>query len=1127
MRQKRARSNRDPGRLAEVLEARRLLSVNVLTWHDDLARTGLNSNETVLTPANVNKSTFGKLFSYPVDGQVYAQPLYVSNLAIPGQGTHNVVFVATEHDSIYAFDADSNAGPNGGLLWHVSLGQAAAMPNNYFGNRYGPYHDLTPQVGITGTPVIDLSSNTMYLDAFTNDGPGVYSHHIHALDITTGADTAAPVLVQATFPGNGVGGDGQTITFTATQQLQRPALTLLNGTLYVAYGSYADTDPYHGWVLGLNPSTLQLQSVFNTTPNNLNPLSANPGEGAIWQSGAGLASDGSNIYFMTGNGDFDPSLMDYGDSFVKLSTANSTLTVSDYFTPSNQQQLASADADLGSGGLMLLPDSVGSAAHPHLMVGSGKQGLAYLVDRDNLGQFDPNTDHVVQEVPLSGGTFSNPAYFNGRIYYRGGTGQLQAFSIANAVMSSSPVAHTTTSYGNGPGNSGGSTPSISSNGNSNGIVWDIQGGGSAILHAYDATTLAQLYNSSQAGARDQLSSSVKFTTPMIADGEVFVGTGNALAVFGLLAPPTQPPAAPTNLTATALGQSQVQLKWVNNANNQSGFKIERSTDGVNFTQIAVAAASATSYLDTTASPSTQYFYRVRATNSVGDSAYTNVANVMTPLAGPQNDIGVNFASGRNGSFDLAASDTAGVVPIFNWDNEHGATGTATALVDSSGTSTAIGVAWQSNDTWDTTQEENTDQFSGADQTLMAGYLDNTDPAGIATPASITNGALDGDGVLFTGLVPGQVYDVYVYSMQAVTSRSQSIAVDGATLSASQTITAAQQWDHYATGATGNYLLFPSVQPSANGSLLVIPTPGPESPPRVAIEAVELVPVVANDVINDPTGGNTITLKQDGTNHAQIDWTLGAQSGKLPISDPNGLTINDSGPADTLVLDNSNGSPLPNLLTLNGSFNINSKLTIGASPQKIVLGRTSSANVNQLSVNGLEFLLPPGFPPRPGSLDLNNGKLLIHYTGASPLSTIQSYLFNGYDNGKWDGWGVVSADAKGNPNFAIADTDSADPLVSGQPQNTILLSYALVGDANLNHKVDFTDFVTLARNYNQTNADWAMGDFNYNGKVDFGDLVALARNYNQTGPATTATVTPAVSLDTTTPRKHARRPLPLI
>jgi len=270
-----------------------------------------------------------------------------------------------------------------------------------------------------------------------------------------------------------------------------------------------------------------------------------------------------------------------------------------------------------------------------------------------------------------------------------------------------------------------------------------------------------------------------------------------------------------------------------------------------------------------------------------------------------------------------------------------------------------------------------------------------------------------------------------------------------------------------------------------------------------------------DVINDPTGGNTITLKQDATNHAQIDWTLGAQSGNLPITDAKGLTINDAGAADTIVLDASNGNPLPNLLTLNGSFAINGSLSVGAN-QSVVLGHTTSANTNQLSVGGLTL-------DAASTLDLNNSKLLIHYSSSSPLAAIEGYLSSGSDNGKWDGKGIVSSDAKANPKFGVADTDSADPLVAGQPQNTILLSYALVGDLNLSHKVDFTDFVTLARNYNKTGADWAMGDFNYNGKIDFGDLVSLARNYNQTGPAVTA-LAGAAAADTGSLQKASRRPL---
>ncbi|MGZ4974669.1 MAG: hypothetical protein ACXWDN_18070, partial [Limisphaerales bacterium] len=439
-------------------------AVDVLTFHNDLARTGANTNETILTRANVNSTNFGRTFSYTVDGQVYAQPLYVSALNIPGQGTHNVVFVATEHNSVYAFDADSNTGPNGGLFWHVNLGPTIPTPNSLY-SRYGTFGDITPEIGITSTPVIDRASGTLYTDAFTFDGTN-YFHHIHALNIATGAEQpSSPVLVAPSVSGSGDGSSGGTIQFNTKLQMQRPALTLVGGILYVAYGSIGDNDPYHGWVVGFNASNLSplANYIFNDTPNG--------NEGGIWMAGCGLAVDSqTNIYFLTGNGTFDATNgSDYSDCFVKLSTAG-RLTVADYFSPSNQATLASGDRDLGSGGILLLPDSVGSAAHPHLMVGSGKEGTVYLVDRDNLGHFNANTNRIVQTLQLAqGGNFSSPAYFNGRLYYQGTRDALRAYSFSNGLLVPGPVKSTnscTTFHA--------PTPSVSANGTANGIVWTIQ-----------------------------------------------------------------------------------------------------------------------------------------------------------------------------------------------------------------------------------------------------------------------------------------------------------------------------------------------------------------------------------------------------------------------------------------------------------------------------------------------------------------------------------------------------------------------------------------------------------------------------------------------------------------------------
>ena len=531
-------------------------ALNVLTYHNDNTRQGANTNESLLTLTNVNVSGFGRLFSYAVDGYVYAEPLYVSGLAIPGQGTHNVVFVATEHDSLYAFDADSNAGANGGLLWQTNLGIAALCNNLEFGTRYGGvYTDVLPEMGITGTPVIDPVSGTLYVDVFSREVTATtnYYHRIHALNITNGTEQPySPVAVAASVPGRGRDSSGGVVTFNAKQQFQRPALTLAGGKLFVAYGSYADTDPYHGWVIGFNATNLLLLTnyVFNTTPNATTAVfGANAGEGALWMGGSGLCVDANtNLYFATANGSFSANTNgpDYGDSFIRLSTTNK-LAVADYFTPFNQASLASADNDLGSGGPLLLPDSVGSVAHPHLIVGAGKEGRIYLVDRDSMGHFHSGNDsQIVQSLPAAiGGVWASPAYFKNLIYYQGSGDVMKAFRVTNGVITATPASQSSVSFG-----FPGATPTVSANGTSNAIVWITQSdafasSGPAVLHAYNATNLSQeLYNSGQNLARDNPGGAVKMTLPTVVNGKVYVGAEYALSVFGntlFLATPTISP----------------------------------------------------------------------------------------------------------------------------------------------------------------------------------------------------------------------------------------------------------------------------------------------------------------------------------------------------------------------------------------------------------------------------------------------------------------------------------------------------------------------------------------------------------------------------------------------------------
>jgi hypothetical protein len=558
--------------MLKVLPLPNASEVNVLTYHYDNTRQGQNTNEFLLTPANVNVTNFGKLFTYPVDGYVYAQPLIMNGLNIPGRGVRKVMFVSTMHDSVFAFDADSNGDTNGGLLWKTNLGISSPSPSTEYGARYHPgvgNLDVVPEEGAASAPVIDPVSGTIYVDAFTREVvPGVstnYFHRIHALNITNGYEQPfSPTPVVVSVPGTGVNGDGTNVTFSAIQHMQRPAMTLAGGILYVAYGSHDDTDPYHGWVIGFNATNLMLMTnhIFNTTPNaTVAAFGPNAGEGAIWMGGNGLSVDAStNLYFETGNGSFSANTNggDYGDSFVRLSTATNRLAVTDYFTPYNQLTLQNNDTDLGSGGPLLLPDDAGSAAHPHLIVGAGKEGKIYLVDRDNMGHYNGtdgvngNDNQIVEELPGAiGGVWSSPAYFNHRIYYQGNGDVMKAFLITNGIIVATPDSRSGTSFG-----FPGATPTISANGTNDGIAWVIQAdaylsSGPAVLHAYNATNLAQeLYNSSMNLARDNPGGAVKMTPPVIAGGKVYVGAEYAVSVYGLANFPPAPTISPAGGTFT-------------------------------------------------------------------------------------------------------------------------------------------------------------------------------------------------------------------------------------------------------------------------------------------------------------------------------------------------------------------------------------------------------------------------------------------------------------------------------------------------------------------------------------------------------------------------------------------------
>jgi hypothetical protein len=498
----------------------------VYTHHNDKARTGQNLSETVLTPANVNAATFGKLATYAIDGIAHASPLYVSDVTVPGVGIRNVVYVATEHDSVYAFDANASGGSP---LWHVSFINPAAGITTVPNGDTGECCDITPEIGITGTPVIDPATQTLYVVVKTKEGPSTYVHRLHALNIATGAEKlGGPVLIQASVPGTGTGSVAGTLPFDQLRENQRTALLLHNGVVYFGFGSHGDFQPYHGWILGYDATTLQQTMAYCSTPN---------GEGGgIWLSGGGITVDtDGNFFFATGDGTFSASTggKDYGDSFVKLSPAGVVL---DYFTPSNEASLNSNNLDLDAGGMIVLPDQGG--AHPHMIGSAGKSGSIYLVDRDNMTHFhaaDQNPQTLLNVFPFGQplpGNYSSPVYFNGSMYFGPVADVVQAFRFTNGLLSTSPTSTSPEAYPY-PGGA----LSVSANGTANGILWAVQknGAASGALRAYDPANLAvEFYNSNQAGTRDTLAVAAKFAIPVVVNGRVFVATEATLTVFGLI-----------------------------------------------------------------------------------------------------------------------------------------------------------------------------------------------------------------------------------------------------------------------------------------------------------------------------------------------------------------------------------------------------------------------------------------------------------------------------------------------------------------------------------------------------------------------------------------------------------------
>jgi hypothetical protein len=693
-------------------------NINITSFHYDPFIQGQDTQEQALTPLNVNSNIFGKLASVNVDGYTYAQPLYLTGLMIGGN-PHDVAFVSTQHDSVYAFDIVKNA--TSGAVTITQLWQRSFIT----GGPGGPTTpgitsvpqpdvisgDIQPEIGITGAPVIDMASGTLYVVAKTKEMRADGAHYvqtIHALDVTTGAEkyittgnggfiigdthTTTAVFGNETTPitiaGAGAESSGGVVPFSALKENQRPSLQLLNGRVYVAWASHGDNTPYHGWVVGFSETTLQPEKIFCTNPNgNL---------AGIWQSEGALSTDGRYLYFAIGNGGgaagfaaWDPANGNYSESVLKIDTqpTGTAMPVADYFTPFNWQALDNADADLGSGGVMLLPDSVGGngtgTQHTHLMVETGKDGHIYLLDRDNMGHLSPNNTAIVEDLVAGpGGVWGNPAFYqesatSGLIFYHGSGSDSRVFRISNGAITQITPGNFIAYRSNQTFGFPGANPVISANGVNNpssAIIWEVQldnygSQGPATLHAYGlpvaggvvqpSGTLTELYNSNMAGTRDRLSASVKFTSAIVTNGLVFVAQGGGPAsgnpasgtfnVFGEFPPPTLAPAAPTNLTAKGVATNTIELDWTNPSPapgaQATSIKVFRSVgDDQHFgtTPLTTISAGANTYTDTVSDPNQVYFYKLRGSNIIGDSPDSNEASA-TPFVQPVLSLG-NVAS---------------------------------------------------------------------------------------------------------------------------------------------------------------------------------------------------------------------------------------------------------------------------------------------------------------------------------------------------------------------------------------------------------------------------------------------------------------------------------------------------
>jgi hypothetical protein len=1148
----------------EPLESRRLMSVNVTTFHYDNSRDGANTDETTLTLSNVNKNSFGKVASFAVDGQIYTQPLVMTGVPIAGQGTHDIVIVATEADTVYAFDAEGN-NPAQGYLWKKSLLNSGetTVPETDYGST-----DITPQIGITGTPVIDPSTDTMYVVGAMKENNGTYQQRLYALDLTSGATKfGGPVLIAASFAGTGVGSVNGTIAFSDFWENQRPALTLANGNVYIGWSSHGDLNPWHGWIIAYNATTLAQDYVYNVTPDG--------DAGGIWMSGGGIAVDASgNLYFTTGNGDFNANTGGPNDSqaIVKLSPSLSAL---DYFSPYNEAALSNQDLDYGCSDVILLPTQ--SGADPNEILTESKWGTMFLNDADtgDLGEFTangPNND--LAEVNIGTYLHNSISYWNGHAYVGGDAKALQSYSVGGGTLSSTPTSQSSNSFGTVRGGDGqGSSPTISSNGTSNGIVWAVDNSayktGAGVLYAYNASNLSQmLYSSSQApNSRDTAAHAVKFQSAVVANGLVYVAGSGAVTVYGLLtassatptitaaasATPSTATGATTTLSVTATdpGPDLSPVYTWSATNIPSGAPTPTfSTNGSNSAgSPTVTFYQAGSYIFTVQieDPNSGLF----ASGTVTVAVRQTLSSVNLMPGGT-----VNLVYEQSQQFTATGIDQFGKTlttePTFHWSIVNGGigsisssglyqapgsqTGSATVQVTAGGLSVGAAVqvsnnanavfyptlaGWWHGGVWQGT--------SGAD-----GGNNYTSPTGqVIISKNATASSLRDAYLLFN--ISNQAFS-------STTINSVTLTFNAADLSAAASV---------ARGIFG-------VSNTSWNSSSADPAPAPTYSGATEIGTTQNVGTTAGtyasytfslaSYITTTTNGKIALELNSPTTSSQeigieVDNAL-ATAGVDPV-----ITVNYAvAPVDTALPSwvatgsSATWNSLTKILAITGATSILSDpgtdepiveatsaadvLTIDPNSADVHLGGLNLSNGAQVTINGsstrLVMIGAPGATAAPmfaidstSLLELGSNDLDV-VDGS--LAEVTSAFALRYASGTWNGGGGIDSSAASsdtthlttlgviqNNASGTALFNSSNPFDGITPgASDILVRYTIIGDANLDGTVNADDYTIInnAFNLHSGATGWYNGDFNYDGQLDGSDFTLIDNIYGA-GASTTA------------------------